>query len=71
MEVLTKEETIQLIKQFYVPPLLGRRDAAQFLGMGLPSFDKFIAKNPHLKRRAPGSAPRYCPLELREVFGKF
>ena len=68
MEVLTKQQTIDLIKSYSVPPLLNRRQAAEFVGMKLPAFDKFVSRNPQLKRKAPGSTPRYCPKELRNIF---
>ena len=68
MEILTKEETIALIKEHTYPGLMGRRAAAEYLGMKLATFDRFVGVNPHLKLKAPGSAPRYCPIKLREYF---
>ena len=65
MEILTKDETTELIKSFYDPPLMGRSDIAKELGMSLPAFDKFIGNYPHLKHKKPGVSPRYCPKECK------
>ena len=68
MEVLTKEQTIELIREYYTPPLMNRKKAADYLSMSIRSFDNFVAANPHLKLRTNGSSPKYCPKQLRNAF---
>lgn len=51
MEILTKDETIELIKNFYDPPLMGRSDIAKELRPttknkilnAFPDFSLFLA----------------------------
>lgn len=46
IETLTRNEIEELIKNYYEPPMMGRKDIANELGMSLKVFDKFIANYP-------------------------
>lgn len=67
MEILSKQETFELIASYYETGLLNRVKAADFLSMSIPRFDAFIKSNPHLKRRN-NQTIRYCPKELKAAF---
>ena len=66
IETVTKEEVEEIVKMYYEPPMMGRKDIAHELGMSLKAFDKFIANYPHLKHKIEGVAPKYCPKECKD-----
>ena len=66
LEILTKAEIEQLIKNYYEPPLMGRVEISRELGMTPKAFDKFIANYPHLKHKKPHTAAKYCPKECKD-----
>lgn len=65
IEILTRNEIEEIIRTYYEPPLMERKDIANELGMSLKAFDKFIANYPHLKHKIEGVAPKYCPKECK------
>lgn len=69
-EVFTKQEVIEYVESRIPKPLLNRKNAAKFLDMSLPGFDKWVYLRPYLKKQTKGSHPRYCPFELRREFCK-
>ncbi|RIV50891.1 hypothetical protein D2V93_08450 [Flagellimonas taeanensis] len=66
IEILTKEEVEEIVRNYFEPPMMGRKDIAKELGMTLKAFDKFIANYPHLKHKIKGVAPKYCPKECKD-----
>lgn len=67
IEIVTKEEVLHILKNYYECGLLRRETAAQYLDMPLSTFDEFIRQNPYLKRYN-GKRVRYCPKELKKAF---